>query len=310
MIDIERTSRLLVVGSINRDLFLHVEHMPAPGETLLAADIVERSGGKGANQAVAAARLQCRVSLLGCLGDDAGGAALLRELRHEGVEVANIEMVAGASTGLAVVCVLPSGENFITVVQGANRAVEARRVRSTVSGARGELDAVLVQAEIPGAAIEEALLSADASGIRAILNLAPYTPLCAEALAVSDPVVLNETEASALTGRHVTHKASAMAAVKQVAAVAKSAVITIGAEGACWASGEQSGYAEAPAVEGVVDTTGAGDAFMGALAAALSRGESLATAVEFAVVAGSFSVTRDGAQASYPRFADLMDAPA
>jgi ribokinase len=298
---------IIVVGSANLDYIVRVPTPPGPGETVLARSLSKQPGGKGANQAIAATRLGGNVRFVGCVGDDADGALLLRELRSEGVDTTNVEIINRGRTGLALVAVHDSGENSITVVPGSNFALTAERVEYVVARLAAEAAGavMVVQAELLGDIIETAVGTASAAGARTILNLAPYQPLSAETLAVCDPLVVNETEASALVGWDVTDAASARRAAEQLRSVARSVVITIGAQGAYWADADSSCHVPAPAVDTVVDTTGAGDAFVGALATVLARGVPLDRAVQVGVAAGTFAVQSLGAQSSYPTPTDL-----
>lgn len=298
---------VIVVGSANQDYIVRVPFPPGPGETVLAQSLLKQPGGKGANQAVAAARLRGNVSFIASIGDDADGAALLRELRSEGVDTSNVEIINRSRTGLALVSVYDSGENSITVIPGANFQLSPERVTRAVDRlARDAGTAVIVvQAELVTGIITATVAAAARAGARAVLNLAPYQPLPAEVLAVCDPLVVNEAEASALVGWRVTDVSTAARAAAQLRAVSRSVVITIGAEGAYWADPSSCGHVPAPLVREVVDTTGAGDAFVGALASCLARGDSLRAAVQVGVLAGSFAVRSPGAQSSYPTLADL-----
>jgi len=298
---------IIVVGSANQDYIIRVALPPGPGETVLGKSLLKQPGGKGANQAVAAARLRGDVSFIASVGDDADGALLLRELRSEGVDTTNVEIINRGRTGLALVWVYDSGENSITVVPGSNFTITAERVERTVMRLTGDAGGavMVVQGELLPEIITTALVAADRAGARGILNLAPYQPLPNEILALCDPLVVNEIEASALVGWDVRDAATAARAADQLKKVARSVVITIGAEGAYWADATSAGDIAAPIVTEVVDTTGAGDAFVGALASFLAKGESLSKAVEVGVLAGSFAVKSPGAQSSYPTLADL-----
>ena len=300
---------IIVVGSANQDYIVQMQAPPAVGETILASGLRKQPGGKGANQAVAAARLGGQVVFVGCVGDDADGALLLRELRAEGVDTSEVEVVGREPTGLALVSVFKNGENSIIVIPGANFALPSARVSRVVKrvGAAGAV--VVVQGEVAPDNIRAALTSAASVRARAILNLAPFMPLGRELLGLCDPLVVNETEAGAMVGWAVRGPGDAAQAAIELREVVRSVVITIGADGAFWADKDHVGYVPAPLVEHVVDTTGAGDAFVGVLAARLAAGASLGDAVEVGVRAGSFAVTRLGAQSSYPMRADVLPKP-
>ncbi len=295
---------ICVIGSINQDYVLRVPLTPRPGETVLAHGMRKHAGGKGANQAVAAARMGGRVRFVGCVGDDDDGARLLRHLRSEGVDTDDVEIVSGSPTGMAIVSVDGDGENSIIVVPGANFAVTEARVARVVRRLPPG-GVVVLQVEVPVRIVAAAIAAAAESGVRAVLNLAPYAALPAEVLAPCDPLVLNETEASALLGRPVATVDDALAGAVELTARARSVVVTLGALGAVWAGAAWSGAVPARPVAKVVDTTGAGDAFIGAMCARLAEGDDLEAAVAVGVAAGSFAVTREGAQASYPSWADI-----
>lgn len=300
----ERGNGVIVVGSANQDYILRVRKPPKAGETVLAESLLRQAGGKGANQAVAAARLGADVQFIGCVGDDADGALLMQQLRSHGVDIANVDIV-DEPTGVAVVAVYDSGENAITVVPGANFSLSAARVSDTVQAVCARATVLVVQAELLPEIIQVALRSAEAAGLRPILNLAPYQAMPAELIQLCDPLVVNESEARALVGRTVNDASSAGLAVEELRRVARSIVVTMGARGAYWADQNSTGHVPAPPVERVIDTTGAGDAFVGALAAFLANGSSIEEAVRAGVKAGTFAVTGLGAQ-SYPTLSNRL----
>lgn len=302
----EKPAPIIVVGSANLDYLVRVATSPASGETVLAKSLVKQPGGKGANQAVAALRLGARVSLIACIGDDADGTVLLAALRGEGVDTAHVQ-TASAPTGLALISIDDSGQNSITVVPGANFALEVEHVRAAVNVLAREAPGalVVVQGELPFEIIATSVRVAHAAGARAILNLAPYSTMPNETLALCDPLVVNEAEAAAMVGWRVHDAESAARAAAELLETARSVVITLGPEGAFWAHAEASGHVRTPFAANVVDTTGAGDAFVGALAVLLASGASLEEAVRVGVQAGTYAVARPGAQSSYARLADL-----
>lgn len=281
------------------DYIVKVVVPPQPGETVLAKALVKHAGGKGANQAVAAARMGAKVRFVGCVGDDRDGENLLRALRQEGVDTAAVEIAAHEQTGLALVSVFESGENSITVVPGANYALHTNRVRRAI-GSDTKPPLVVLQAEIRPDVIHAVVEAAAQRGCRVVLNLAPYQSMPAATLSFCDPLIVNESEAAAMVGFTVTDHESARRALKMLTGSVRSAVITMGSQGACWSDGSGEGFLGAPTVDAVVDTTGAGDAFVGALAAELSAGATLEQATTVGVEAGSFAVGRFGAQSSYP----------
>lgn len=302
-------ARIIVVGSANQDYIVTVPAPPGPGETVLATSLLKQPGGKGANQAVAAARLRADVSFVGSVGDDADGAQLIRELRSEGVDTTNVEIISRNRTGLALVSVWDSGENSITVVPGTNFSLTSDRVRRTIERIATEHTSretiMVAQAEVLPEIITTAVTTAGAYGARVILNLAPFQAVDDKLLAYCDPLVLNEAEASGLLGGEVHGAAKAKRAIRTLRRRARSVVVTVGAEGACWADATGTGHIPAPEGASVVDTTGAGDAFVGALASRLALGDSLEEAVRVGVQAGTFAVQSPGAQSSYPTLADL-----
>jgi len=298
--------RVTVLGSLNMDISVTVPRLPEPGATVLGSAARFTPGGKGANQAVAAARLGASVRLAGCVGGDDFGRRLLAALRDEGVDAGAVRTVTGIPTGLAMISVDRAGENLITVAPGANHEVSEEQA---VAAASHEDDILVICAEIPVPAIGSAL-QARPRGARCVLNLAP-APEKAAALVASagenlDWLVVNETEAAAVLGRPVSGLAdAARAATALTAAGARHAVVTAGAHGAALAQGgETAQVIEAFPVE-AVDTVGAGDTFVGALAVALAAGVPAAEAVRAAAAAGATAATRPGAQAGMPRPADI-----
>jgi ribokinase len=293
----EATGRVLVVGSVNLDTILRCDHLPGAGETVLAATMSTGFGGKGANQAVAAARLGARVGLVAAIGDDDAGAAALADLAAEGVDPGGVVVVAGQPTGRATVLVDPAGENAIVVTPGANTTLDAATVTERlarfdpVPGA----DVVLVSGEVPAACAE----AAARAGVRTVYNLAPFRGLHDWLADVRPLVVLNETEAAQAAGTARTADAAA-----HLAGLFGAVVVTRGAAGALLVSGNDVHVVSAHRVE-PVDTTGAGDAFCGALAVGLAAGLPLRAAVAAAVRAGTIAVTGAGARGRLATPADL-----
>ena len=294
---------MVVVGSLNEDLALGVAAVPTPGQTVLGEGPVYRCGGKGANQAVAASRSGAEVVMVGCVGTDAGGDRLLAALTEASVAVTGIRRVDRPS-GLAVVMVAADGENAIIVTAGANAACTPEVVRSGLAGVSGSsglssTDVVVAQGEIPVPAILAAAECARSAGARFVLNLAPpvridLTP------GLLDVLVVNEHEAADLVRivgadslRDPEEHASALAG-----RIEATVVLTLGGDGALVA--DRDGTRRRPAFpsDRVVDTTGAGDAFVGAFAAALAAGESVDVAVSWGAAAGSITVAGVGAQSA------------
>ncbi|MFJ6984070.1 MULTISPECIES: ribokinase [unclassified Streptomyces] len=288
---------LLVVGSANADLVIGVERRPAAGETVLGSDLTVHPGGKGANQAVAAARLGARTALLARIGDDAHGRLLLDSQRAARVDTVGV-LVGGAATGVALITVDPSGDNSIVVSPGAN----ARLAPADVRAAAGLFHAsrvVSAQLEIPLETVVETVRCL-APGSRFVLNPSPPRALPAEVLAACDPLIVNEHEARVLIGGAPAGDRPADWAGILLAKGPKSVVVTLGPRGALVASAAD-GVVEVPPVPvDAVDTTGAGDAFTAALAWRLGAGASLTEAAAYAARVGAAAVTRRGAQASFP----------
>ncbi|WP_028046600.1 ribokinase [Cellulomonas sp. URHE0023] len=286
---------IVVVGSINADLVLQVARHPHPGETVLGRDSVLMSGGKGANQAVAAARLGARVAMVGAVGSDSTATVALAGLRDAGVDLTHVPTVPG-TTGLAVVTLSQDAENSIVVIPGANLAVTV----DAVDAARDVIVAAQVcvlQAEIPLPAVARAAQLAHDAGTRVLLNVAPATALPPGTLRLADPLVVNEHEAAVILGRPIDSPADAAADLAALGIA--SVVITLGSHGAVVLEGGR--LTSLPARMVVPrDTTGAGDAFVGALAAGLVEGSTILDAAQQAVRVAAASVTRLGAQASYP----------
>lgn len=266
--------RVVVVGSVNLDLVAAVRAHPQPGETVLGSSLLRLPGGKGANQALAAAAAGAQVRLVACVGEEPEARAYLRELAARGVDVSAVRRVAGEPTGTALITVTPTGENAIVVVPGANSALTDQDLTDAWVE---DADVLLLQLEVPLAVVAAAARRAAAAGVRVVLNAAPYADLPVDVLDRCDPVVANEHEA------------------RGFARPPRSLVISLGARGARWLRDGETVEVEAPVVP-VVDTTGAGDAFSGSLAAALAAGAGPRPALERAVAAGSGAVGRPGAQ--------------
>src|SRR5829696_7405579 len=288
---------VFVVGSINQDFVLSVERRPAPGETVTDARLATHNGGKGANQAAAAALLGAGVTFLGRVGDDGFGEPLVRALAEEGPD---------SSTGTAFITVTPDGENAITVAPGANRRLTVEDV-DAASGTIGEAKVLVVQMEIPPEVVRRAVEVASANETRALVNLAPPFEVPQALLEKLDPLVLNEHEAAFLLGERVEGVDGALSAASELSDLGpRSVVVTVGEDGAVFANGTSAEHLTAPRVE-VVDTTGAGDAFVGALAARLADDAPLEDAVAYAVRAGAAAVTKEGAQGALPT-PDVVEA--
>jgi ribokinase len=282
---------IAVVGSINLDLVVAVERHPAPGETVVGGDCRQLPGGKGANQAVAAARLGAKVAMVGRVGADAQGAWLREGLWTEGVEVEHVREDRQAPTGIAMIAVDARGENTIVVSPGANARVDARDVAAARDVVRGA-EVVLVQHEVPAEAVAAAI---DTAAGTVVLNPAPARGLASPV----DVLVPNRGELETLAGG----RGDPVTLARSITA-AGAVVVTLGVEGAVVVEGDRVERVRAPQVE-AVDTTGAGDAFCGALAEAMAGGATVVEAARWAVRVAAVSVTRPGAQGGLPRREDV-----
>ncbi|SDJ94595.1 ribokinase [Nonomuraea maritima] len=289
-----------VFGSANMDLVAYVSQAPRRGETVTGHRFRTIPGGKGANQAIAATRAGARVAFLGAVGDDGFGAELRATLKEAGADVRGLREVPGSS-GIAHIVVDDDGGNSIIVVPGANGAVKGPSGEDMAAIARS--DALLLQLELPMEAVVAAAQAAQVSGVPVVLTPAPVQPLPPELLAAVTMIVPNEHEAAALTGVE-DPEAALEALLEQV----EEAVITLGEEGALY--GSRSGTRlRVPAVKvRAVDTTAAGDTFVGALAVARSERLDMEEALRFASVAAALSVQREGASTSTPTRREIEEA--
>jgi len=289
----DSTATVLVAGSANLDFVVRAAHIPAPGETVLGREFRTFPGGKGANQAIASARAGgAPTGMLLALGDDAYAAPVEASLREAGV-VLHIVRAAEQPTGTAFICVSDSAENAITVAPGANAALRAEHLPA-LAGIRH----LLLQLETPLATVTAYARAARVAGVMVVLNAAPAQALPDELLAATDLLIVNEGELAAISGiaDDVT------AALERVAV--PTVIVTLGARG-CIARTPQGRVQQGGFKVDAIDTTAAGDTFCGALVAALSRGEPLATSLAFASAAAAIACTRLGAQASIPALAEV-----
>jgi ribokinase len=291
---------ILVVGSSNTDMIIKVERIPKPGETILGGEFASAAGGKGANQAVGAARAGGAVTFIARVGQDMFGDQALAGFVNDGINVDYVVRDRTHPSGVALIFVAENGENSIAVASGSNASLAPADLKKAKS-AFGQASVVVLQLETPLKTVEAAVQLAVSAGVRVILNPAPARPLPDTLLKRVYLLTPNETEAELLTGLRVNNDAAAAkAADALLARGVQNVIITLGARGA-FVAGEQgrglvTGYKVKP-----VDTTGAGDVFNGTLAVALAEGKSLPDAARFASAAAAISVTRLGAQTSAPK---------
>ena len=289
---------IAVVGSINTDLVLQLPRLPLPGETVLTESPLQIfGGGKGANQAIAAARLGAPVSMVGAVGEDQFGSDRLAQLAGEGIGVDNIDRIPGRSSGVALITIDSEGQNSIALAAGANGEVVPRHAACAAVEAAALVMAVV---EIPVPPIKAAFATARRRGAMTLLNAAPPGRLPSELLALSDFLVVNETEAGALVGEPAPdHRRAPQLADRLAGLCGRAAVITLGSGGLCASDGRDR--IRLPAFPTtVVDTTAAGDAFCGALAVGLLERMEFAQALRFASAAGAAACRRLGASTSLP----------
>lgn len=297
-----QNAKIVVVGSANTDMVVKTVQMPRPGETVLGGKFLMTQGGKGANQAVAAAKLDGDVAFVGKVGDDVFGGNTLESLRKYNVDVSGVGVEADTPSGVALITVDASGENSIVVAPGANAMLAPHDV-TNAADLIDDAEIVLLQLEIPMETVTYAAMLAKSRGKKVVLNPAPAPklPLSDDLLSSVDVIVPNETETEILTGIRLTDdKESWNDAVRAFHSKGiKEVVITLGSNGALYSDG--NGIVEIPAFKvKAVDTTAAGDTFCGALSVALTEGCTMDAAITFANKAASIAVTRVGAQRSCP----------
>jgi ribokinase len=293
------TAHVTVVGSLNMDLVARAPRIPQPGETIIGSDFHTVPGGKGANQAVAVARLGAHVSMVGRVGRDTFAGPLLDNLAAAGVDHSFVIQDSEAATGVALIVVDDAGQNSIVVASGANMRLSPADVDGAEAAIAGA-DALLLQLESPLETVTRAAKVARTHGVKVILNPAPARPLPGALLSLVDVLIPNESETALLTGLPVGDQAEAKAAATALLALGVGTVIlTLGERGALLAREEGAehfpGFDVTP-----VDTTAAGDAFVGGFAVALAEGQTLAEAVRWGNSAGALATTKLGAQPSLP----------
>lgn len=298
-------AHIAVVGSLNMDLVWRVRTLPQAGETVAASGFSHVAGGKGANQAVAAARMGARVTLAGRVGQDAFGASLRAGLGADGIELQHLQVSDALPTGVAGIHVDDQGRNCIVVAPGANAALSPADIDSAAASLRGA-DVLLCQLEVPLATVAHAIALCAAAGVRTLLNPSPFQALPAELLAGVTGLLLNEVEAADLCGLPVTDVDSALRAARQIRAMGPPLVVlTLGAQGVCVAQADAVVHLPAVRVR-AVDTTAAGDTFAGAFAVHWAEGADAVEAARQAQHAAALAVTRPGAQTSIPRRAEVQ----
>jgi ribokinase len=299
------SATVCVVGSANLDLNTYADRLPAPGETIHARRFTTGYGGKGANQAVMAARLGTAVALVARVGRDLFGRDMLEHFRAEGIDTRHVTSTDGVSTGTAVITVDAAGRNTIVVAAGANGLLTPADVEAA-RGAIGSARVLVCQQEVPAEANLAALRIASAAGVPVVFNPAPVgAGMPAEAYPLVTMLCPNEHEAALLTGHPVGTRAEAERAARELMhRGAKSVVVTLGASGCLVVTSDRVEAVPAPVVQ-AVDTTGAGDAFIGSLAHFLARGADLFAAARRATHIAAFSVQFPGTQTSFPRAAEL-----
>lgn len=292
-------SKLVVVGSVNADHVLRVPRFPQPGETLTGRQYQVISGGKGANQAMAAARLGADLAFIACVGDDAFGLNTIAQFQEAGVDTAHMRVQPNQPTGIAMIQVSDSGENAICLSPESNAALSADLINQA-SDVIHAAEYLLIQLETPLDGVVAAVELAQINETKVVLNPAPAVPLSDTLLQHVYMITPNETEAEVLTGVKVTDDTTAQYAANQLHAKGiKLVVITLGSRGA-WVSDDGQGKLISGFIVDAVDTTAAGDTFNAGLVMALMEGKPLESAMRFAQAAAALSVTRFGAQSSIP----------
>lgn len=296
-------NKITVIGSLNMDLVITTPKIPVIGETVLGGGFMTAPGGKGANQAVAAARLGGKVSMVGCVGNDLFGRDLLDNLTKNQVEIRQVSVMDSASTGIAVI-LIKDGNNCIIVDPGANALLTPQMIDGAEELIQ-ESDMVVVQLEIPQETVQRATELSKRHGIPVLLNPAPARRLSDELLAQVDIFTPNETECEIITGISVNGIEDAKKAVEMLNGKGiPHVVITLGSKGVVYNSAEGILHKTVPKVK-VVDTTAAGDSFTGAVAVALSQGKNMDEAVDFGNRVGTLTVMKKGAQTSLPTLEEV-----
>ena len=291
--------KIVVLGGINMDLIGVTPRLPAQGETVIGERFYTTPGGKGANQAVAAAKLGASVKMVGRVGADAFGPAMLDDLRRHGIDVGDVAVDPLNASGIAIILLDADRQNHIVAIYGANTACDGAQLEAVKAALHGA-DALMLQLEIPAGLSLAAAEHAQALGVHVVWDPAPALDLPERALALAEVLTPNQTEAAFFTGIEVADASSAKAAAEALLSQGvKVATVKMGEQGVYYASRAESGHVPAFGVE-VTDTVAAGDAFGAGLCVALAEGKSLAESVRFGAAAGALAVTRPGAQEAMP----------
>ena len=297
---------IVVIGSNMIDQISKVQRFPLIGETLIGSEYHIGFGGKGANQAVMASRLGARVSMVTKVGSDLFGPMTIENFHKQGIAVDHVITAPNASSGVAPIWVDENGRNMIIIVPGANMLLDSNDVQAAVN-IISTSKIVIAQLEIPNDTIEEGFKIAKAAGVMTILNPAPARPVSQSILQMTDIIVPNETEVELLTGIKVNGLRGAEEASRHLSEMGvKIVIITLGKDGAFLFDHSGARHFSAPSVN-AIDTTGAGDAFIGGLAYAISHKQHLYNAIEFANICAALSVTKLGTQTSFPTMADIEE---
>ena len=303
----QQPPRIVVLGSLNMDIVLRVPQAPSAGETLLGRSIAHIPGGKGANQAVSCAREGGRVHMIGCVGNDANGQALRDALAQDGIDTAALRTDDAEPTGTALILVEDSGQNRIVMIPGANAKVEIDEaaLQHQLQGAAF----LVAQFESPMDQVTLAITAAHGAGCKVLLNPSPAQPIAGPLWPCVDTLVVNEIEAHALCGQAADspHEAAAAGRALRAKGIAR-VVVTLGARGAVAVDADGARHHPAPKVK-AVDTTAAGDTFLGALAVALGEGQSFDEAVRLGIRAAALCIQQPGAQPSIPRRDAVLQSP-
>lgn len=297
--------KIIIIGSSNMDITARVRTLPRPGETIGGAKLSQAGGGKGANQAIAAARLGADVTFVTCVGQDGSGKWLTDQFLADGMDISHVK-ISSSPTGTALIFVDDKAENCIAVAPGSNNDL----LPADVEAQKASIDAasyMLLQLEIPLETVQKSVELAAAAGVKVVLNPAPMTPLPEEIFSKLYIITPNETEAEALTGIHIETEADARRAADALMAKGvKNVIITLGGAGSLVCTPDATQLVPSNKVK-AVDTTAAGDVYNGGLVTALAEGKSLVEAAAFATKAAGISVTRLGAQTSAPYRKEIID---